>query len=129
MPCRRDSLPRLVGERISAEIKARDRSRIGDSAPQYCGATKRSAERCRRRPDGVFQQPPKEATLNFLYAMEGALQDRHWNSFSPEEKEELKAAVEGESETEYLMSIPGMLKSIREGMATPLDECDEDLDW
>ncbi len=30
--CRRDSLPRLVGERISVEIKARDRSRIGDSA-------------------------------------------------------------------------------------------------
>ena len=43
--CRRGSLPRLVGERISVEIKARDRSRIGDSAPQYCGATKRSAER------------------------------------------------------------------------------------
>ncbi len=40
--CRRD-------ERMSVEIKARDRSRIGDSAPQYCGATKRSAERRRRR--------------------------------------------------------------------------------
>jgi len=36
-------------ERISVEIKTRDRSRIGDSAPQYCGATKRSAERHRRR--------------------------------------------------------------------------------
>ena len=46
-------------ERISVEIKARDRSRIGDSAPQYCGATKRSAERRRRRQDDVFQQPPK----------------------------------------------------------------------
>ena len=46
-------------ERISVEIKARDRSRIGDSAPQYCGATKRSVERRLRRQDDVFQQPPK----------------------------------------------------------------------
>lgn len=32
-------------------------------------------------------------------------------------------------ETVYLMSIPGMAASIREGMATPLDECVEELDW
>ena len=71
---------------------------------------------------------PKEVMLNFLYAMEGALQDRHWNSFSPEEKEELKASVVGELETEYLTSIPGMAEPIREVLATPLNECDEDLD-
>ena len=33
--------------------------------------------------------------------MKGALQDRHWNSFSLEEKEELKAAVEGELELDW----------------------------
>ena len=32
-------------------------------------------------------------------------------------------------ETIYLMSIPGMAKSVREGMETPLDECVEELDW
>jgi antitoxin YefM len=32
-------------------------------------------------------------------------------------------------ETVYLMSIPGMAESIREGMATPIDECVEELDW
>ena len=32
-------------------------------------------------------------------------------------------------ETVYLMSIPGMAESIREGMATPLEECVEELDW
>ena len=32
-------------------------------------------------------------------------------------------------ETVYLMSIPGMAESIREGMATPLEECIEELDW
>ena len=72
---------------------------------------------------------PKEVTLNFLYAMEGALQNRHWNSFTPEEKEELKAAVEGELETEYLMSIPGMRESLLKAAEEPLDECDEELDW
>jgi len=32
-------------------------------------------------------------------------------------------------ETLYLLSIPGMRKSIREGLETPLEECAEDLDW
>jgi antitoxin YefM len=30
-------------------------------------------------------------------------------------------------ETLYLLSIPGMRESIREGMATPIDECDRDM--
>lgn len=32
-------------------------------------------------------------------------------------------------ETVYLMSIPGMAQSIREGMGTPVEECVEELDW
>lgn len=32
-------------------------------------------------------------------------------------------------ETLYLLSIPGMRESIREGLATPVDECSEDLAW
>lgn len=32
-------------------------------------------------------------------------------------------------ETLFLLSVPGMRESIREGMATPLDECSEELDW
>jgi prevent-host-death family protein len=32
-------------------------------------------------------------------------------------------------ETVYLMSIPGMAESIREGMKTPIEECVEELDW
>jgi PHD/YefM family antitoxin component YafN of YafNO toxin-antitoxin module len=32
-------------------------------------------------------------------------------------------------ETLYLLSVPGMRESIREGMDTPVDECDEELDW
>ncbi|MCG6980647.1 MAG: type II toxin-antitoxin system Phd/YefM family antitoxin [Deltaproteobacteria bacterium] len=32
-------------------------------------------------------------------------------------------------ETLYLLSIPGMRESIREGLATPVEECAEDLDW
>lgn len=32
-------------------------------------------------------------------------------------------------ETLYLVSMPGMRESIREGLATPLDACEEDLDW
>lgn len=32
-------------------------------------------------------------------------------------------------ETLYLLSIPDMRESIREGMATPIDQCDKELDW
>jgi prevent-host-death family protein len=32
-------------------------------------------------------------------------------------------------ETLYLLSIPGMRESIREGMETAIDECESELDW
>jgi prevent-host-death family protein len=32
-------------------------------------------------------------------------------------------------ETLFLLSVPGMRESIREGMAESVDECAEDLDW
>lgn len=32
-------------------------------------------------------------------------------------------------ETLYLQSIPEMRESILEGMRTPVDECEEELDW
>lgn len=32
-------------------------------------------------------------------------------------------------ETLFLLSVPGMRESIREGMETPVEECAEDLDW
>ncbi|MBK7648766.1 MAG: type II toxin-antitoxin system Phd/YefM family antitoxin [Betaproteobacteria bacterium] len=32
-------------------------------------------------------------------------------------------------ETMYLLSVPGMRESIREGLSTPVDECAKELDW
>ena len=32
-------------------------------------------------------------------------------------------------ETVHLLSIPGMRESIREGLSTPVEECETDLDW
>ena len=32
-------------------------------------------------------------------------------------------------ETLYLLSVPGMRESIREGMVTTVDKCDEELNW
>jgi antitoxin YefM len=32
-------------------------------------------------------------------------------------------------ETLYLLSIPGMRESIREGLVTPIEDCDRELDW
>ena len=33
------------------------------------------------------------------------------------------------NETLYLVSIPGMRESIRDGLNAGLDDCEEDLDW
>ena len=35
----------------------------------------------------------------------------------------------GIQETLYLTSIPGMRESIRDGMLTPVEECDKELAW
>lgn len=32
-------------------------------------------------------------------------------------------------ETLYLLSVPGMGESIKAAMATPLEECDEKIEW
>jgi prevent-host-death family protein len=32
-------------------------------------------------------------------------------------------------ETLYLLSVPGMRESIREGLQTPVEECVRELDW
>jgi antitoxin YefM len=32
-------------------------------------------------------------------------------------------------ETLYLLSVPGMRESIKEGLATPIEECDRELVW
>jgi len=32
-------------------------------------------------------------------------------------------------ETMYLLSVPGMRESIREGLSTPISECHTKLDW
>jgi prevent-host-death family protein len=32
-------------------------------------------------------------------------------------------------ETLYLLSAPGIRESIREGMETPVDQCDDKIDW
>jgi prevent-host-death family protein len=32
-------------------------------------------------------------------------------------------------ETLHLVSIPGMRESVRQGLATPLEDCSEEIDW
>lgn len=32
-------------------------------------------------------------------------------------------------ETLFLLAVPGMRESVRDGMAQPLDECAQELDW
>ncbi len=36
---------------------------------------------------------------------------------------------EAVQETLYLLSVPGMRESIREGLETPIAECDEAIEW
>lgn len=36
---------------------------------------------------------------------------------------------ESVQETLYLLSVPGMRESVREGLNAKIDECEEELDW
>ena len=35
----------------------------------------------------------------------------------------------GICETLYLLAVPGMSESLHEGMNTPIDECDDQVEW
>lgn len=35
----------------------------------------------------------------------------------------------GIQETLYLLTIPGMRESIKSGLQTPVEDCDQELDW
>ena len=37
--------------------------------------------------------------------------------------------LQGNHETNYLLSVPGMCESINEGMAEPIEDCAKDIDW
>ena len=37
--------------------------------------------------------------------------------------------LQGNHETQYLLSMHGMRESIMEGIAEPIDDCYKDLDW
>lgn len=52
------------------------------------------------------------------------IQGEHGNAILLAEKD--WSAIQ---ETLYLLSVPGMRESIKEGLATPLEECDGELDW
>ena len=40
-----------------------------------------------------------------------------------------EADWEAIQETLYLLSVPGMRESLREGRQTPVEECQQELDW
>ncbi|QYZ68012.1 MAG: TfoX/Sxy family protein [Gammaproteobacteria bacterium (ex Lamellibrachia satsuma)] len=48
-----------------------------------------------------------EPSLNFLYAMVGALEDKHWQKIAKEEKGRLLMELEGYKELEALLSRDG----------------------
>ena len=42
---------------------------------------------------------------------------------------EKEANHSGIQETQYLLSIPGMRESILDGIATPIQDCNRELEW
>lgn len=49
----------------------------------------------------IVQHQQRDVNLLWLYALEGALQNRAWNSFSAEERDAMRAAAEGDLEIRY----------------------------
>lgn len=60
----------------------------------------------------VFMKLKRECSnkpsLNFLYAMVGALEDEHWANIARSEKERLLVALEGYKELEEILKADGV---------------------
>ncbi|NJL62582.1 MAG: type II toxin-antitoxin system Phd/YefM family antitoxin [Methylacidiphilales bacterium] len=52
------------------------------------------------------------------------IQGQHGNAILLAEKD--WSAIQ---ETLYLLSVPGMRESIKEGLETPIEDCSEELEW
>ena len=73
-----------------------------------------------------------EARANLYRLMDQAAQSHQPITIAGKRHDAVLLAAEdwqAIQETLYLLSVPGMRESIREGMDTPVDECDEELDW
>lgn len=75
---------------------------------------------------------PTKARAN-LYALIDEANDSHQPIYIKSKRKNAVLIAEEDwraiEETLYLISIPGIRESIREGLNTPLDECTRELDW
>lgn len=75
-------------------------------------ASKARANLCRLIDEVAFSHQPLLITGKVNNAV--LVSEEHWQSVQ---------------ETLFLLSVPGMCQSIREGMETPVDECAENPGW
>jgi antitoxin YefM len=73
-----------------------------------------------------------EARANLYRLMDQAAESHQPITISGKRHDAVLVAAEdwqAIQETLYLLSVPGMRESIKEGMAEPVDACAKDLDW
>jgi prevent-host-death family protein len=73
-----------------------------------------------------------EARANLYRLMDQAAESHQPITISGKRNDAVLVAAEDWAaiqETLYLLSVPGMRESIKEGMATPVDDCAKELDW
>ena len=78
----------------------------------------------------TIEQAPDFQLEKLLMILEFWKGDGPWSAFDHRMiQSEQDANHSGIHETEYLLSIPGMRESILEGMATPIQDCNRELEW
>lgn len=73
-----------------------------------------------------------EARANLYRLMDQAAESHEPITISGKRNDAVLLAAEdwhAIQETLYLLSVPGMRESIKEGMAEPVDACAKELDW
>jgi prevent-host-death family protein len=73
-----------------------------------------------------------EARANLYRLMDQAAESHEPIIISGKRNDAILVAAEdwqAIQETLYLLSVPGMRESIKEGMAEPIDACAKELDW
>ena len=73
-----------------------------------------------------------EARANLYRLMDQAAESHQPITISGKRSDAVLVAAEdwqAIQETLYLLSVPGMRESIKEGMAEPIEACAKELDW
>lgn len=74
---------------------------------------------------GASYGSPEGGRMDALATLVEAYEQKHYPILPPDPA----TVTLDQDDTNYLLNIPGMRESVLEGLNTPIEECDDAVDW